>query len=54
MTKARIEFHKSTKQYFQNENSNNQKSKGNHLDSNVKKVYIKEEPFINSNEVEYR
>jgi hypothetical protein len=54
MTQARIEFQKSTKQYFQNGNKNNQQSKDNNLDTNVKKIYIKEEPFINSSEVEYR
>ncbi|MFK7814869.1 MAG: hypothetical protein AB8B92_00890 [Gammaproteobacteria bacterium] len=54
MTQARKQFYKTTEQYFQNTNENIYHSKKDNSKSNIRKFYIKEEPFINSTDVEYK
>jgi len=50
MTQTREQFYKTTQQYFQNTYENNYKSEKNHSEPAVRKFYIQEKPFIDSNE----
>lgn len=54
MTQARKQFYKTTEQYFLNTNENIYPSKKDSPKSTIRKFYIKEEPFINSTDVEYK
>ena len=54
MNEAREQFYKSTEQYFLGNKENNVPFENNHSTSNIIKHYIKEGPFINSDEVDYR
>lgn len=59
MTDTREQFYKTTQQYFQNNiekdiNETNIQSENNYSATSNKKYYIKEGPFINSAEVDYR
>ncbi len=54
MTQARKQFYKTTEQYFLNTNGNRHQAKNDYSKSNIRKFYIKEEPFKNSTEVEYK
>lgn len=54
MNQAREQFYKSTEQYFLSNNDRNRRFENNNSATDNKKHYIKEGPFINSDEVDYR
>ncbi|QMU62318.1 MAG: hypothetical protein GKR92_11675 [Gammaproteobacteria bacterium] len=54
MSEARQQFYKTTEQYFLNHTERNPQTKETHSTSQTKKFYIKEGPFINSTNVDYR
>lgn len=54
MNQTKEQFYKTTKKYFLSSNENNTQNKNNHSESEIKKFYIKEGPFVNSTNVDYR
>lgn len=54
MNEARQQFYKTTERYFLNLTERSTQTKKTHSTTQIKKFYIKEGPFINSTNVDYR